>query len=252
MILRNERYRGVVHWNVSEWRKDPDTGKRQRIMRPREQWISHVEESLRIVSDALWERVQKRMDPAKGDVRLKSGGKAKYLLSGLLRCDVCGANYTIIDSRSYGCHSHNDGNACSNSIRIRKDDIENKLLRGTETGLARLLAPERVERMAKEMQRYYAERVRAIQTRATEAPKELQAALDPIVPSRSAANSRHSSRPRRPARKRSRCCRKRPRNFAGRSPSDSMAIRGPRSRRACSFAYGSEARFASSRCPMAV
>jgi site-specific DNA recombinase len=174
VILRNERYRGVVHWNVSEWRKDPDTGKRQRVMRPREQWISHVDESLRIVSDELWARVQKRLDPAKGDVRLKSGGKPKYLLSGLLRCDVCGANYTIIDSRSYGCLSHNDGNACSNSIRIRKDDIENKLLRGSETGLAGLLAPERVERMAKEMQRYYAERVRAMQARAIEVPQELQ------------------------------------------------------------------------------
>lgn len=35
VILRNERYRGVVHWNTSEWRKDPDSGKRQRVERPR-------------------------------------------------------------------------------------------------------------------------------------------------------------------------------------------------------------------------
>jgi site-specific DNA recombinase len=174
VILRNERYRGIVHWNVSEWRKDPDTGKRQRIMRPREQWISHTDESQRIVSDELWTRVQKRMDPAKGDIRLKSGGKPKYLLSGLLRCDVCGGNYTIRDSRSYGCLSHWDGNACTNSISIRKDEAEEKLLRGSETGLAGLLAPDRVERMAKEMQRYHAERVRAVQARAIEAPKELQ------------------------------------------------------------------------------
>src|SRR6185437_7008312 len=122
----------------------------------------------------LWARVQKRMDPAKGDVRLKSGGKVKYLLSGLLRCDVCGGNYTIRDSRAYGCHSHWDGNACPNSISIRKDEAEEKLLRGSDTGLAALLAPARVERMVKEMQRYAAERVRAMQARATEAPKELQ------------------------------------------------------------------------------
>src|SRR5258708_5287748 len=30
-ILRNERYRGVVHWNTSEGRKDPDTGRRKRV-----------------------------------------------------------------------------------------------------------------------------------------------------------------------------------------------------------------------------
>ena len=107
-------------------------------------------------------------------MRLKSGGKPKYLLSGLLRCDVCGGNYTIRDSRSYGCLSHWDGNACTNSISIRKGEVEEKLLRGADTGLAALLAPARVERMAKEMQRYYVERVRAMQTRATEAPKELR------------------------------------------------------------------------------
>jgi hypothetical protein len=64
---------------------------------------------------------------------------------------VHGANYTIMDSRCYGCHSHYDGNSCSNAIRVRKDHIEDVLLRGPETGLAALLSPERVERMAKEM-----------------------------------------------------------------------------------------------------
>ena len=174
VILRNERYRGVVHWNCSEWRKDPDSGKRSRHMRPRSEWITRVDESLRIVSDEVWQRAQRRMDPAKDDVRLKAGGRVKYLLSGLLRCDVCGANYTIMDANSYGCHSHFDGKACSNAIRVRKAHIENVLLRGPETGLAALLAPERVAKMAAEMQRYYADRVQAMQTRAIEAPRELQ------------------------------------------------------------------------------
>lgn len=60
-MLRNERYRGVVHWNVSEWRKDPDTGKRQRVVRPRSQWITHADESLRIVSDELFAQATARM-----------------------------------------------------------------------------------------------------------------------------------------------------------------------------------------------
>jgi site-specific DNA recombinase len=63
VIVRNERYRGVVHWNTSEWRKDPDSGKRKRVMRSRSEWISYVDESLRIVSDDLWERAQRRTRP---------------------------------------------------------------------------------------------------------------------------------------------------------------------------------------------
>jgi len=70
VILQNERYRGVVNGNVSEWRKDPDTGKRQRIERPRSEWITHRDESLRIMSDELWQRAQQRLQPAKDDQRL--------------------------------------------------------------------------------------------------------------------------------------------------------------------------------------
>lgn len=175
VLLRNERYRGVVHWNTSEWRKDPDTGRRQRIGRPREQWISHVDESQRIVSDELWHRTQKRMQPAAGDARRRVGGtvlgRRRYLLSGLLRCSACGAFYTITDRTSYGCSSHHDGKACSNGVRVRRDRAEGVLI---DPIRELLLAPEHIRFMATEMQTYYRERVRAMQTRAVEAPRELQ------------------------------------------------------------------------------
>jgi len=79
-----------------------------------------------------------------------------------------------MDSRSYGCHSYWDGNSCSNAVRVRKDHLEDELLRGQETGLTALLAPDRIERMAKEMQSYYVERVREMQRAAVEAPRELR------------------------------------------------------------------------------
>jgi site-specific DNA recombinase len=174
VILRNERYRGVVHWNTSEWRKDPDTGKRQRVARPRSEWITHRDDSLRIVSDDLWQRAQRRLVPAKADTRLKAGGKPKYLLSGLLRCEDCGAHYTLADGRCYACSSNHEGNACGNTVRVRKDHVEDVLLRGPESGLIGLLAPDRVERTARYMEAYHAERMQAMQTRVAEAPRELQ------------------------------------------------------------------------------
>jgi hypothetical protein len=165
------RYLGVIHWNTSEWRKDPDSGKRKRVLRPRSEWISYVDESLRIVSDDLWERAQRRTQPAKDDKRFKAGGRPKFLLSGLLVCDACGSHYTITDQRSYGCSSFHDGRACSNSVRVRRDRIETVLL---DPIRKELLTPERAEQMAKEMQTYYFDRLRAMQTQAVEQPRELQ------------------------------------------------------------------------------
>ena len=169
-IVRNERYRGVIHWNTSEWRKDPDSGKRKRIVRPRSEWISYVDEAQRIVSDELWNRAQQRIRPAPVD-RHKSGGKPKFLLSGLLVCDLCQSHYTITDQRSYGCSSYHNGRACSNAIRVRRDRVEAILL---DPIRRELLSRERVERMAKEMRADFLDRVRSAQTRAVEAPREVQ------------------------------------------------------------------------------
>jgi len=110
----------------------------------------------RIVSDDLWGRAQRRTRPARHHERYRAGGKPKYLLSGLLRCGVCDAHYTITDAVSYGCSSYHDGHACSNSIRVRRDRVEEALLGPIRNDL---LAPERVAQMAKEMQEYYLDRV---------------------------------------------------------------------------------------------
>lgn len=171
VMVRNERYRGVVHWNTSEWRKDPDSGKRRRVARPRGEWISYVVESLRIVSDELWDSAQSRHNRKNDDKRLKSGGKPRFLLSGLLICDACHSHYTITNQTSYGCSSYHNGRACSNAIKVRRDRIESILL---DPICKELLSPKRAERMAQEMQTYFVERSREEQARAAEQPHELQ------------------------------------------------------------------------------
>jgi hypothetical protein len=59
-IILNERYTGLIRWNTSEWRKDPDTGNRKRIPRPRSEWCEHRDETLRIIPDAVL-TLQKRI-----------------------------------------------------------------------------------------------------------------------------------------------------------------------------------------------
>lgn len=170
VILRNPLYTGTVRWNVSQFVRDPDSEKYKRRRRPQAEWHSYQDEMLRIISGELFAKVERRTRVcANRDVRLKSGGKPKYLLSGLLHCRVCGAHYVIADARSYACSGHWNGGACSNHIRVRRDAIERVLLGPIRS---ELLSAERRERMAKEMQAAYVEQIKAIAQRAQSVPQE--------------------------------------------------------------------------------
>lgn len=69
----------------------------------------------------------------------------------------------------YACSSYKNGGpgACSNGIRVRLDALEAAILDPVRRDL---LSPERVEAMAREMQRYYTERAK------------VQDSLDPDTP----------------------------------------------------------------------
>lgn len=175
VIIKNRLYTGFVRWNASQFVRNPDTEKVTRRARPKSEWITHQDEDVRIISDELFEKARTRTRrSANSDERLKSGGKAKYLLSGVLVCKVCGANYVIADARSYACSGHWNGGACSNRIRVRRDSIERTLLGPIR---AELQSPERCKRMAKEMHTAYAERLKANAQRVETMPQEV-AALD--------------------------------------------------------------------------
>ena len=169
MVL-NIRYTGLIRWNTSQWVKDPDTGKRIRRKRPESEWLRYDDESLRIISDETFKKALRRArDAANPDERLKCGGKPKYLLSGLLKCKYCGSNYILTSSIGYQC-SGNVGGACGNNVRVRRDVAETKILGPIRD---ELLAPERVDRMAREIEARLMERVQELSEKST--PAEIQA-----------------------------------------------------------------------------
>ena len=147
-ILNNELYIGRVIWNRFRWlRSAVDSSKRRCVQNPESEWIDHEDERLRIVPQALWDRVkarQQRQADKIGD-RVKRGlskdaakhtGRGpKYLFSGLLKCGKCGANYTIASKTSYACASHVNGRACDNDAYIRRDVVETGLLAGIKREL---------------------------------------------------------------------------------------------------------------------
>lgn len=172
VILVNPLYTGAQRWNASRFEKDPDTGKTLRRRRPQSEWVVNQVEALRIVSDALFASAQARTRPmTDAEKHLKAGGRAKYLLSGLLKCEVCGAHYVIADKYSYACSSFLNGGACSNEVRVNRVSIEGTILNPVRD---KLRDPAMVKRMAAEMERDFAAQIEKGRARAAAAPKELQ------------------------------------------------------------------------------
>ena len=154
-ILNNEIYRGRVIWNRFQWlRSAADSSKRKCVLNRETDWIVHDDESLRIVPQALWDRVKARQQEQSDRIgdRVKRGlskdaanriGRGpKYLFSGLLKCGKCGANYTIASKTSYACASYVNGRGCENDARIRRDVVETGLLAGIKQ---ELLSPEHIK-----------------------------------------------------------------------------------------------------------
>jgi len=151
-ILRNEIYTGAVQWNKRKEKKVPGTARRVQERRPREEWITRQDESLRIVSDDLFARVQNRLRRTRRRAHQKNkqprGRPTRYLLSGLMKCASCGANYVVCNARSYCCSSHTNGRdaICDQSRHLKREIVEPRLLAGVKD---QLLAPEVMDEVGK-------------------------------------------------------------------------------------------------------
>lgn len=130
-LLNNELYAGRLIWNRRQWLKDPETGKRRYVDRPRHEWQERDVPELRIVDEELWQAVQqrKRRGPARG-TRTGRGASPRTLFAGTLRCPTCGGPMTAIDSRRYGCNHHRDrGSAvCDNGDAFARARVDAALL----------------------------------------------------------------------------------------------------------------------------
>jgi DNA invertase Pin-like site-specific DNA recombinase len=148
-ILNNEVYVGRVIWNRFRWiRSAADSSRRRRVNNPRSEWVVRTDESLRIISDRLWQRVKARQREQTRNIgeRVKEGLSAsdanrtgrgpKYLFSGLLKCGKCGANFVICNAQSYACGNRVNGGPCDSDVIVQRSLLEAGLLEGIRTQLA--------------------------------------------------------------------------------------------------------------------
>lgn len=152
-ILNNELYIGKAVWNRREWVKGPD-GKRRPIERALSELVVSERPDLRIISEELWharcERMREVALKSDGHTNKRAGGAApKYLFSGMLKCDQCDSNYSLVGKNLYGCSRHwNRGEtACRNRLTVRKDVVESVLLSGIKD---HLLAPGAMQEFLRE------------------------------------------------------------------------------------------------------
>jgi DNA invertase Pin-like site-specific DNA recombinase len=136
-VLHNELYIGRLVWNRQNFIKDPATGKRQGRLNAQEDWIIEDVPHLRIIDQDLWERVKTRQLKTRTRVTTKNNGvrserarRPRYLLSGLLKCGVCGGGFSKISAHHYGCSTARNKGTCSNLLTIRRDDLETTVLTG--------------------------------------------------------------------------------------------------------------------------
>ena len=127
-MLRVPIYRGVIVWNKVRYVRDPETGRRVTRPNPQSEWKTSDAPHLRIVDDELWFKVQDRLG-VHGD----SGGRKhrvakRRLLSGLLKCGVCGSGMTVNgggDGRSrILCSRHRESASCAHKRSYYLDTVE--------------------------------------------------------------------------------------------------------------------------------
>jgi site-specific DNA recombinase len=147
-MLKRPLYKGELIWNRSKFTKAPGTNKRRRKLRPSNEWKRQQRPELAIVSTELWDKVQLRFQSFDGK---PSGGKttglfprsltSPYLFSGLLKCGHCASNLSILTGGGthrhpkYVCTGYFNRGVCQNSLYIRRDELEERLLANLQSDL---------------------------------------------------------------------------------------------------------------------
>jgi site-specific DNA recombinase len=142
-VLHRPIYRGQIIWNRSK-RRDAE-GKVNVHARPASDWVTLDRPDLRIVSDELWQRVQRRLTGVRDEYDRLNARRpyrrdqdSAYLLTGFARCALCGAGLHVRGRRRadgrrvclYACTSryHKGPAACAHSEQWLMDDLDRAVL----------------------------------------------------------------------------------------------------------------------------
>ena len=144
-VLYRLLYRGEIVWNRR--RKRDQWGTKRYSERPEREWIRVPGESLRIVSDELWDAAHARLTASRASYlrgtrgqrwgRPASGIASKYLLTGMVSCSACGGTMVVTSQDwktrrkfAYACRYYHTRGAsvCSNCLEAPMEATNREVL----------------------------------------------------------------------------------------------------------------------------
>lgn len=140
MMLHNPAYIGEWSFKKKQWVKVPGTNIRRYRARPADEVIRSSHPERRIIEEDTWQAVQARLAEVRACYTKKqngpgasssSGRRNAYVLSGLLRCGVCGGPMTICAGTSaayYRCSDQWKRGTCTNKLSLREDVARRRIL----------------------------------------------------------------------------------------------------------------------------
>jgi site-specific DNA recombinase len=154
-LLNNELYVGRLIWNRLRYVKDPSTGKRVSRQNDPSEWITKDVPALRIVDDALWQRVKARQEaldatPAVQGIkasRFWEQRRPEHLLTGLVHCDCCGGPFASVGRDYLACSAARKLGTCTERRGIRRALLEDVVLDLLKT---RLMEPDAVAQFVRD------------------------------------------------------------------------------------------------------
>ena len=159
-MVFNPLYRGQLVWGRTRWADQGGT-KRKLDVRDAAAWVTVPVPALRIIDEALWTAVHRRLAQGRAVYLTRTGGQAwgrptnptasKYLLTGLLRCQHCGGGVHVSKQSGrrgqglwlyYVCaRQRTRGIACPGSLRVPMAAVDDAIL---DLVGQTLLSPERI------------------------------------------------------------------------------------------------------------
>lgn len=137
-ILRNTLYGGTLTWNRNRMIRDPDTGKRISRINPKAEWQFAEAAHLRIIDAETMAAVTAKLEGRKALTGYRP--RRPRMLSGLLRCAVCGSGMAI-DGMTQGhprirCSAAKEAGTCNHSRKYPVEIIEQAVVDGLRAQLA--------------------------------------------------------------------------------------------------------------------